>query len=866
MNKKKIKIASSILLLILLVIFVMNFMQVEKGLQLTSEERSYINEHQDTIFLVGYFPTAVERRFCDKLCKKIEKDTSLKLRIYDDSWNNTLQLLEMGKLPIVMNMNRTEKREAYTLFTKPLTPIACGIYSGHINTINSFEAINGKVIGTEKETALSESFPNEYPSLGYTLRVFDTFEQTRKSFEAGEIDGFLSTKSYDDHVKGLNFFKIDSITSDTNHVGISKAYPLLYSILFKEIKLLKEQRWDMAVSDVINYELEKEIVNFSKGELSYLEDTPQIKVGLPVEYFLYAYGDTYNPKGAIPKILDKMEFISGIQLIYEFDTLENLRLREDINVYIDYKTSKSFYSESIFDDEIVIVGPFGQGSINEVFELSMYNVGIFGVPNAHEFLKQKMPNIELAEFKELSDVIGALDENRIDYIVMPRQYLEVVHKKHSIYGEFDINTNRFVSNDNQLVGIIDKCLFILDTEKIVEETLIHNKGSGITWKVALFLLSLLLIGVVFIRGGQWIFRLYYINNLYGLKNLSYLKKLYTRLPKQWVLIELKELEIIGLHYGQKYLNRYCHKIIRDIQNNIGKGEYIFYLHDNKFLITLNRDVSNFLSFLNGVEMLSTNRESLKYNFCICAYVVGAEEELSQVLNKMDIGLLIALKGDGISHLTDELYMKYKSKVSRDIMLTEAISKNKIKLNAHEIVDIRNEHLGKYIDVEIVGQHDLYNRAECLGVDIMLDKYVLSSVLNTTYKANVFVRVSQATLLSDNFINWLKERIKDDTIIYLLIDNNALDAIEDILTRHVNIRFAINNFGRDFMKDQQIKYYEIDYLFVEKRLFTESEEHQDLLSCISAFAKKHHKKLIGFGQSDSSVTYYVRRRADEYFNR
>jgi hypothetical protein len=282
--KKKILFISSIILITITIVFTI-FTNNNDKLKLTDDEMKYIEQNKDTIFKVGYFPTPAERRFCIKLCKKIEEDTSLKLKIYDDTWNNTLALIKNSSLPIVMNMNKTVNRKKYALFTEPLEPISCGIYSGEENTITSFNDINGKVIGAETETALSESFPNEYPNLSYTLQIYDTFEETRKAFEDRKIDGFLSTKSYDENVKGLHFFAIDSITLNTNHIGVSKEYPILYSIISKEIEILKKEKWDILVSDIINFELEKSLVDFTDIEKKYLSQKKIITVGLPTNIF-----------------------------------------------------------------------------------------------------------------------------------------------------------------------------------------------------------------------------------------------------------------------------------------------------------------------------------------------------------------------------------------------------------------------------------------------------------------------------------------------------------------------------------------------------------------------------------------------------
>lgn len=231
----------------------------------------------------------------------------------------------------------------------------------------------------------------------------------------------------------------------------------------------------MVVLDVINYELEKALVDFTEVEQNYLDNKEVIRVGLPTEYFLYAYGEVYNPKGPLPAVLNKIEFISNTTFVYEFDRLENLRLREDIDVYIDYELSNNHYSESIFDEEIIIVGSPNKRSIKEVYELSTYRVGIFGVPNAVAFFQKNMPTMALTEYKDMSDAVNQMNAEAIDYLIIPKQYFEMTHQDYNIYGNYRVNINRLVSGDETLIEIIDKCLFIIDTKSGYRS---HDKGPA----------------------------------------------------------------------------------------------------------------------------------------------------------------------------------------------------------------------------------------------------------------------------------------------------------------------------------------------------------------------------------------------------
>lgn len=748
---KKIIIGLSIIVVLISGFIIFNYSSGQR-LVLSEEEINYIENNKDTIFMVGYFPTPAERRFCEKLCQQIERDTSLKLRVYDDSWHHTLSLLEKGSLPIVTNMNMTKKREDFTLFTDSLVPIDCGIYSGNYQTIGSFNDINGKIIGVEKDTALSESFPAEYPLLDYTLKVYNTFEETRQAFERGEIDGFLSTKSYDEKVKNLHFFKVDSITLDTNHVGVSKQYPILYSILSKEVSFLIDQKWDTDVSRVINYEFEKSLIDFTDAEKKYLKENEVIRVGLPTEYFLYAYGEDYNPQGTIPEILKKIEFISDIYCSYEYDELEDLRLREDIDLYVDYETSKNFFSPSIFSEEILIVGSADKNMINEIYELSMYNVGVFGVPNAYDFLKVNMPNIDLLEYKDIELAAKAIRKGRIDYLVVPHLFFETTLKDQSLHGYFNVNINRFVSDDEQLMQIISKCLFIIDTDTIVEETMEKAIPSVLTDQV--IIISLL--AMALIAGGYKVLRmiraLYYIDNEYNLYNVHYLERHIKKKNPYFMVIELDEIDVIELHYGSKILKKYLTKFIREIKSKLQKKEYLIFLEKNKFLLVLYGDIDKYIAFMNKLEVLSEKRKLLNYKKSICYCLYDDTLGVGDTLSKMAIGLKIAKESNEVLNLTDEKYQQYKDRVAMEIQLKESIIKNEITLHYHDIVGQDKEVIGQYVSTKVKGVMNVYKRAEKMGLAAKLDKNVLSNILKASNHHQVFVKVSTRPLCQIIFLN------------------------------------------------------------------------------------------------------------------
>lgn len=833
----------SFLFILSIFLSAVTFFYNNNELKLTNEEQVYIENNKETIFLVGYFPTAAERRFCEKLCQQIETDTGLKFRIYSDSWNNTLTLLQRGRLPVVMNMNKTPKRQEYTLFTSPLKPIDCGIYSGEKDTILSFADIQGKVIGVEKETALSESFPAKYPELDYQLKIYDTFEETRQGFENQEIDGFLSTKSYDDNVKGLHFFKVESITVDTNHIGVSKEYPELYSILSKEIALLKSKKWDIEVLDVINYELEKSLVDFNVEEKAYLDKKDLIKVGLPIEYDLYVRGSEYYPEGALAKVLEKIEFISTANFAYEFDSLENLRLREDIDVYIDYEKSKHYTSKTIFNEEIIILGTSGTQAINEIYELSIHKVGLFGVPKAKEMLRRSMPELSIQNFDQLNLAANAIKKEEIDYLIMPRRYYETVFNSHSLHGNFQSFINRFVSDDPMLIEILDKCLFIIDTEMIVDEIVRHEIPKLFPYGRLIGLVVLILGLVVTYKIYQNQYKRYYFDKQYGVYNMSYLEKDYERLPKYFIAIRLEDIDEIRLHHGLKILKKYMGHFIRSIEKILDENAYLFFLHQDILLIAHPNRSEDMLSQLSKISSISTNEDILKYNKSICFYESVPDELLQETYVKLLSGLKISKKEEGVLYLTNERFQSYKQQISNEIILREKIIKNDMQILYSDVWDKNQRNIGSYAQICVENMKLNQSTLGKIGLSIEVDKYLLSHVLKSSKTGRVFVRISEMTLKSDCFFEWLTSYLNESLELVLLLKGPNLNELLDFIQPVKGIAYGVEGFGQALQSEHLIKYHPISYIIVSPSLYLDIEENEEIICFIESFAKRHQKKIV-----------------------
>lgn len=820
------------------------------SLNLSIQEKEYIKENKDKIFLVGYYPTQAEKSFSKKICEKVEEDTSLKLRIYDDTWNNTLYLLEEGYLPIVMNMIKTDKRSKYTNFTDTFLPIPCGIYSRKENPITSFKDIEGRVIGVEQEVALLETFQDMYPKVEYGLRVYKNFNQTRNAFLNNEIDGFLSSKSYDENVKGLYFYEIDSITGGTNHIGVNKNYPILYSILSKEVENLKEKEWDALVANIINFELEKSMVKFTKEHEKYIEDKESFVVGIPKEYFLYMDGTEYNHVGILAKILEKLEFILGSNLIFRFDSLENIRLRNDIDFYIDNMGGNQYTSNNIFDNEIVIIGDLKQKVVDEIYDLAPYKVGVIGVPNAKQNLLEEMPLIDIHDYINMTKAIKDIKARKIDYLIVPKIHLATTNLNNHITqkGLYAMDTTCFVSGDPTCIEILDECLSIIDINNIVN----HNRESKD--KVNRILIIgvafsfLLLIVYIYLTFHTKIRNRYYYNNQYKILKIKYLNSRIKNRDVYIVLLEINNVHDVIFHYGDRIYNKYVKCILNNIELLNAESEDIFYFSKNKFLIIKNNNPEIFCNTIVKEDEIIINKVTLTKNISISYIQHFKDDNMVKSLDYLEAGINMT-KSNSVYFFDEVERQNYINGLLRMVELKKSIIEGEISTSYKNVVNKDGQILANYI-IPMVGniRNDIIRKnADKYDLEVKLDKRLINHILNTYKNEDIIIDVFETTLLSENFFPWFIDKcdMNRERIIYLLTTfecyENNIEIFQGLGNN--NIRFIISDFGKDIVSNYRIKYYEITYILLDSEFEFSMNDCTDILEFILTFANENNKEII-----------------------
>ncbi|MBP1925313.1 ABC-type amino acid transport substrate-binding protein [Sedimentibacter acidaminivorans] len=674
---KKTILIISIASLMLIVIFLI-FSSIKKeepvNLQLTQDEKQFIDNNKDNIFFMGYYNTPSEEFIIRKLCSKLSQDTGLNIFPFKEIWDNNLKLLQSGQLAMVANMNVTDDRLKYAQFTSSFASHNIGIYSNYDNKINQYSDLIGKKIGIEKSVYIMDDFKIKYPEIQFDKIYYNNLDELKMALTKGEIDGFMSSKSY---CENLNFFyfNINSLSMDNNHIGISKDYPVLYNIMKKEVNYLINIGWDNEVKDLLDFHIETKLINLTDREKNLIKDNGTITVGLPKDYSYYAYGDDY-PNGIIPALFTKIEFLTGLDFIYYYDSYENLIVRDDVDIVVSSDSLPFSSTVPIFSNNLIAVSNGNWNSIKEIYELEPYIIGMVNDAVFINEIKSIMPYLDIRLYANYKDLYKALEKKNIDYAVLPNDLFGKKQSRSGLVNNGVINSKFhyiYCKDKDTLIGIINKCLLMINMDSIVNEEVsqLIDEEEKLSMNTISLIVLLILILYFFIK---YIIKLKDNVNrlLYYDQETMFHNELWLRTKLKinynnyiYFLVNPQNLTLIFERYGENAYKKAQKNMITTINEHMGNQEYVIKLLNNNYLlIKKTMEETSRIIFLNQLKYLFHKRFTIfdiNYNYQMNVVSLKPEDDyynFDKLIKELKIGLQYAKHTRDVVDYTFALKMCY----------------------------------------------------------------------------------------------------------------------------------------------------------------------------------------------------------------
>ncbi|WP_209511066.1 EAL domain-containing protein [Sedimentibacter acidaminivorans] len=181
------------------------------------------------------------------------------------------------------------------------------------------------------------------------------------------------------------------------------------------------------------------------------------------------------------------------------------------------------------------------------------------------------------------------------------------------------------------------------------------------------------------------------------------------------------------------------------------------------------------------------------------------------------------------------------------------------------------HLDELGEVSFI---NLKRNVTRLGLEIIFDKIILKKLFDIMYEepdmnVNYFIEISKKTLYSENFFNWLEERmiLLKKSKLFLKVDIDTYEKLIEILrySKNSQIDFSLIDFDNNLVDGSVIKDYDINLVEINASLFADIERNNEVIDFIIYFCRKYNKTIIVSAIStsnqfqsikDYNIDYYI----------
>lgn len=297
--------------------------------KLTIEEKNWLNNQK--VISIGAMDNWAPINFVDynnqasgigaSIVEILNKKLDNKLQINSGSWNTIYEKTKNGELNAILDITPKKEREEFFYFSEPYLQIPHIIVSKkEQKPFLTLDDLNGKTVALEENIGTIIDLQKNYPNI-----IIKTFQNTTLSLDAvsrGLADAYIGNRavvSYKIKEELLDNLKINAIDSSRKSsiltLGVSKNYPLLFSILQKAMSEITTQEWDNIKTKWEGKALENDKnINLSKEENEWLKQNQIIKYAGNPNYMPFeSFDENGNYIGIVAEHLNLIEQTLGIK-------------------------------------------------------------------------------------------------------------------------------------------------------------------------------------------------------------------------------------------------------------------------------------------------------------------------------------------------------------------------------------------------------------------------------------------------------------------------------------------------------------------------------------------------------------------------
>ncbi|HJU71939.1 MAG TPA: transporter substrate-binding domain-containing protein [Paucimonas sp.] len=266
-----------------------------RKLKLTHAEEMFVRQHP--VFKVGLMPDYEPFSFVSKgeakgfsvaLLDRIADSTGIRFEPVIDNWSTLLDAFHKGKLDVIGNISYTEKRKAYTLFSRDYYRIPNVIFvRNDFGAYAGLTSLRGKRVGVTRDIFYKEQLS---ALLGGGLVEFDSQEEMMRALSFGRVDAVATAlNTGNNHVRKLGLLNVEiagelalkGVDYEDLRFGVRPQLPLLQGLIEKALDALSveetldiENRWLSAPS----FSPKLRAVGLTPDERAYLVQRGAIRI------------------------------------------------------------------------------------------------------------------------------------------------------------------------------------------------------------------------------------------------------------------------------------------------------------------------------------------------------------------------------------------------------------------------------------------------------------------------------------------------------------------------------------------------------------------------------------------------------------
>ncbi len=463
-------------------------------IQLSEEERVWIDQHRHRSLSVGFDPFAGMDSFefrgqrmglLPALLKDMQSQLGLRLVPADvKGWDDAYSRFLRGEIDVLYGANPTPEREKIMRFTQAAQRYPYVVFARKESSVQTLGDLDGKTVGFLAADFVIEQLPKEFPNIHFQVASFDDQAAGLRALSEGRVDGFVTSGGGVEYeflhqFPGLTLVaELKSITSDMTF-AVAKERVLLSQIIDRYIAQRPAQIRALAQEAARSYN--RKVLRLSPAELKWLDERGEAVVGVAEDYLPFDHFDKGQYKGIAGATLQRIGEIIGIRFKVvgaPFAQLMDQARSGRVDVLnmakTDDRLADFIFPRAISNERDIIVGLKSSPPVQDVYGLDGLRVAVIDGFWHEEYLRKNLKNPQIVKTDSIIESLQLVRDGKVAYLIENPTVAEFYING---LGYGDVVKRGITSKDSfiyfgvsrrqpELAGIMDKVIPLIQFEEM----------------------------------------------------------------------------------------------------------------------------------------------------------------------------------------------------------------------------------------------------------------------------------------------------------------------------------------------------------------------------------------------------------------